>query len=191
MWKILNQFVSVNSRWVELIGENCTDENQNHLEYWRVEKDDSVIILPIQNEHILLPPPFYRHGIQEVTYDFPGGRNPPDKNPEETAMLILERELCVSSDAVESLKPLNEQGWPVNSSFSNQRLFGFLASVSESWQSPENIHVEKYPISSEGISLLLKKIVCLQCRAILLEWCIQKQADHFSEQVTEMLLPEQ
>jgi hypothetical protein len=87
----------------------------------------TVIILPIQNEHILLPPPFYRHGIQEVTYDFPGGRNSPGKNPEETAVVILERELCVSSDAVESLEPLNKQGRPVNSSFSNQRLFGFLA----------------------------------------------------------------
>lgn len=95
---------------------------------------------------------------------------PPDKNPEETAMLILERELCVSPDAVESLKPLNKKGWPVNSSFSNQKLFGFLASVSESWQPPEDIHVEKYPISDEGISLLLEKIVCLQCRAVLLEW---------------------
>jgi hypothetical protein len=30
--------------------------------------------------------------------------------------------------------------------------------------------IEKYPISAEGISLLLKKIVCLQCRVILLEW---------------------
>ncbi|WP_228040136.1 hypothetical protein [Nodosilinea sp. LEGE 07088] len=42
------------------------------LEYWRVEKADSVIILPLQNQRLILPPHTYRPGMGKLTLDFQG-----------------------------------------------------------------------------------------------------------------------
>jgi len=48
--RILNRFVEMRSRWLTVIGENLEDDQGQILEYWRVEKADSVIILPIQGD---------------------------------------------------------------------------------------------------------------------------------------------
>ena len=52
--RILNRFVEMRSRWLTVIGENIEDDQGQILEYWRVEKADSVIILPIQGDRPLL-----------------------------------------------------------------------------------------------------------------------------------------
>jgi hypothetical protein len=153
-----------------LLAEHWQDEQGNELEYWRIEKTDSAIVLPVQGDRLLLPPPMYRPGVGEATLDFPGGRVPEGKTPAEAAPLILQRELGVDPGAIARIIPLNTTGWPVNSSFSNQRLYGFVAEISAQVTiAPAHLGVV-CPMTPEGIATLLAQLTCLQCRAVLLEW---------------------
>ena len=127
--RILNRFVEMRSRWLTVIGENLEDDQGQILEYWRVEKADSVIILPIQSDRILMPKPSYRAGIGRITLDFSGGRVPAGESPQLAAIATLKRELGIEASAIAQLIPLNTEGWAVNSSFSNQKLFGFVAHI--------------------------------------------------------------
>ena len=173
MWKTINRFVTIQSKWVTIFGENVLDSEDNQLEYWRVEKDDSVIIFPLHKKTIILPRQCYRHGIHAMTFDFPGGRNPKEADPKETAFVIVERELRIKPSFIHSMCALNTEGWLINSSFSNQKLFGFVTEIAESYEFPNETQIQRFPADSEGVSKLLAKVSCLQCRTILLEWFFQ------------------
>lgn len=176
-WKTLEKFINIHSPWVTLIGERLLDDRGKSLEYWRVERPDSAVIITLQNNQFLFPHPMYRPGIGERTLDFPGGRIPPGETPEAAILTILQRELGVSEDAIAHLTPLNTTGWPINSSFSNQKLYGFVAELySTAAVNPEFIGAT-YPNTSASIQTLLKDLTCLQCRAILLEWQSQSTSD--------------
>ncbi len=168
-WTTLAQILEMRSPWFTLIGERLQDDRDRLLDYWRVEKADSAVILTQARGQFWLPPPSYRPGIAQASLDFPGGRIPPDTSPQAAAQAIVCRELNLIPEQILSLTPLNDQGWPVNSSFSNQKLFGFVAEldVSPKNQSPESL---TYPCTEAGITTLLTELTCLQCRAVLLEW---------------------
>ena len=51
-WQVNDRFLELRSRWMTLIGEHLQDDRGQLLEYWRVEKADSVIVLPVQNSMI-------------------------------------------------------------------------------------------------------------------------------------------
>ncbi|MBE9182350.1 NUDIX domain-containing protein [Oculatella sp. LEGE 06141] len=171
-WQVRDRFLEMHSRWMTLIGEDLQDQQGEILEYWRIEKADSVIVLPIQNDQFLLPLPSYRPGVGQVILDFPGGRVPETQTPEQAAIAILKRELGIEATSVTQLLPLNKEGWAVNSSFSNQSLYGFVAHLNN----VENIkqYSEQgfitYPVTPLGVQDLLQRFTCLQCRAVLLEW---------------------
>lgn len=173
-----HQFVELRSPWVTLIGEHLQDNQGQTLEYWRVEKADSVIIVPIHNQQFLLPPPTYRPGIGVETWDFPGGRVPEDQTPEAVVPHILERELGLQRDAVTRLTPLNSTGWVVNSSFSNQCLYGFVANLHPATTLSPDFIGNTFPTTQRGIQQLLNTLICLQCRTVLLEWWL---ANHSSQ----------
>ncbi|WP_416668694.1 NUDIX domain-containing protein [Egbenema bharatensis] len=116
-WQIRDRFLVLHSRWITLIGEHLQTPQGQELEYWRVEKADSVIVLPIQQHRILLPRPSYRPGIQQATLDFPGGRIADGQTPADAAIATLQRELAIDASDVGHVSPLNPQGWSVNSSF--------------------------------------------------------------------------
>lgn len=174
-WKVQDCFLEINSRWLNLIGEHLQDDRGEVLEYWRIEKADSVIVLPIQGDRILIPKPSYRAGIGQITLDFSGGRVPAGESPQLAAIATLKRELGIEASAIAQLIPLNTEGWAVNSSFSNQKLFGFVAHIEPKVKlSPELVTVT-YPATSDGVKDLFKEITCLQCRAVLLEWVLLNQ----------------
>ncbi len=176
-WKTLDRFVEINSDWVKLIGEHLETSEGKTLEYWRVERADSVVILTIQANKFLFPTRMYRPGVGEATLDFPGGRVPPGATAAAAVPAIIKRELGVSESAIAQIRPLNAIGWAINSSFSNQKLYGFVAELhSEITVNPEFIGAT-YSVSPAGIRELLKKLTCLQCRALLLEW--QSQSINF------------
>lgn len=166
----------IRSDWLTLIGEHLQDEQGKILEYWRVEKADSAIILAIQNHHLILPPPMYRPGLQTVTLDFPGGRVPPTENPTAAVANILHRELGIAKEGIAQITPLNTQGWAVNSSFSNQRVYGFVAELHLTIEIPPAKIGSTYPTTPAGIQSLLNSLTCLQCRAMLLEWWLNKSS---------------
>jgi hypothetical protein len=171
-WQVHDRFLELHSRWIRLIGEHLQDHQGEILEYWRIEKADSVIILPIQDGQFLLSPPSYRPGVGQVTLDFPGGRVSEGQTFEQAAITTLKRELGIEAANITQLIPLNTEGWAVNSSFSNQKLYGFAAHIhSISTLFPKAI-ATTYPVSAVGVHQLLQDLNCLQCRAVLLEWAM-------------------
>ncbi|MDX2228177.1 MAG: NUDIX hydrolase [Leptolyngbyaceae cyanobacterium bins.349] len=172
-WPVRDRFVELRSRWLTVIGEQLQDHQGNVLEYWRVEKVDSLIVLPIQGDRLLLPAPSYRPGVGQGTLDFPGGRVPAEQDLDTVAIAILHRELGVEVHSITDLKPLNATGWPVNSSFSNQKLYGFVAQIDQTLQQSQLVD-QTYPITPAGVQELLQKLFCLQCRAVLLEWWLHQ-----------------
>jgi hypothetical protein len=179
-WQLQDRFLELHSRWMTLIGEHLQNDLGETLEYWRIEKANSVIILPVQgmspkDQYIWLPSPSYRPGIGQITLDFPGGRVPEGKNPEQAAIATLKRELGIESTEIAQLTPLNTEGWSVNSSFSNQKLYGFVAHIDNATTVLPRLLAVTYPVNSVGVKELLQKLTCLQCRAILLEWWVQSR----------------
>lgn len=170
-WQTLERFVEIRSPWLTLIGEKLKDEQEQILDYWRVEKVDSVVIITIQNGQFVLPKPTYRPGVGQTTLDFPGGRVLPEQTIVDAVSNILRRELGISKSDLIRLDPLNQNGWAINSSFSNQKLYGFIAEIRpEIIIKPEKIIPTVYSQNALGIKELLQDFTCLQCRAVLLEW---------------------
>ena len=169
-WKTLERFVEISSPWLTLIGEKLQARQGQILDYWRVEKADSVVIMTIQGDRLLLPKPMYRPGLQSTTLDFPGGRVPEHIEPVNAVPEIVERELGFSALAIIKITQLNHTGWAINSSFSNQRLYGFVAEIDPTVPMNINRLGATYPKTSTGCNLLLQDLTCLQCRAVLLEW---------------------
>jgi hypothetical protein len=153
-----------------LLGERWQDDQGQLLDYWRVEKADSIIILPRYQQTLLLPKPQFRPGLDQVTWDFPGGRWPEKTPVSPIISQILARELGLNAESIQALSPINAQGWPVNSSFSNQKLYGYLADIQPDAKISTHHLGGCYPLTSEGIQDLLAILVCLQCRALLLDW---------------------
>ena len=174
-WQTLETFAVINTHWLTLIGEKLQDEHQRILDYWRVEKADSVVIITIQKAQFILPFPTYRPGVQQTTLDFPGGRVPGDSSPSVAAKSILRRELGILDSEIMKLIPLNKTGWAINSSFSNQKLYGFVAEIFPHTRIPKERLASTYPTTPEGVNQLLNELTCLQCRAVLWEWLASKQ----------------
>jgi hypothetical protein len=154
--------------WLRLVGERLQTSEQQTVDYWRAEKADSAIVLPIWREQIVLPPAVYRPGLGQATLDLPGGRVAAGQDPADAAQAILQRELGVEAAGIVTLERLNTEGWPVNSSFSNQRLFGFQATLTDT-DYPFPPGSQSFPFTPDGLRQLLQQIACLQCRAVILE----------------------
>ena len=177
-WILEDHFLTLTTHWVTLIGEHYTDHRGKRLEYYRAERSDSVIVLPIQENTLLCAPRTFRPGVGESTLDFPGGRV--DANSvEETAQRILLRELDLTADMLQDLELMNNRGWPVDSSFSDQRLFGAVARIRPE-AAPQGA-VERFPLTSDGQADLLRELECAQCRLVLLQFLHAKGgAEKFS-----------
>ena len=173
-WKTLDRFLEIRSPWFTLLGEHLEDDRQQVIDYWRVEKTDSVVLLTLHDGQLLFPLLNYRPGLGQATLDFPGGRVSEGQTPETVVPKILEKELGLREDAIAHLTLLNPRGWPINSSFSNQKLYGFVVEIDPTISVNPDLLGAIYPTTSEGIRSLFQDLTCLQCRAVLLEW--QNQA---------------
>ncbi len=107
-WLLLERFVEIRSPWLTLIGEKLLDEQKRVLDYWRVEKADSVVIVTIHKGLFLLPVPSYRPGVGKATLDFPGGRVQSD-DPVATVPAILSREKRINSSEIACLTVISHQ----------------------------------------------------------------------------------
>jgi hypothetical protein len=172
-WHKLDTFVMIQSPWLTLIGEKWQDEQQKSIDYWRVEKADSVIIIPVYNHQFLLPKPMFRPGIGGITLDFPGGRLLANYSSISMVSLILKRELDIPETAIISIDPIHETPLIINSSFSNQKLHGFVANLDPQWELSSEKIGEVYQNNQEDIQQLLKRLTCLQCRSLLLEFWLK------------------
>ena len=169
-WKLLELIVSIKNKWLTVFGERLADENNQPITYWRVERPDSIIVIPFHNDNILLPKPYYRRGIDQFTYDFPGGRYNPEISHEEAAYGIIERELGVVKKDIIELLPINKIGWAVDSSFSTQNLYVFEAHIQKNTTLDSDNVDNSIPVTRSGFCTLLDQLSCLQCRCALLQW---------------------
>jgi 8-oxo-dGTP pyrophosphatase MutT (NUDIX family) len=169
-WTVLKTYVVVSSPWLNLIGESLEDSNGRVYDYWRVEKTHSAIIIPVQSDHLVVLQSVYRPGVNQFTIDFPGGRIEKGQTPRNAALNILDRELGVDISKIFDIEAVNPLGWSVNSSFSSQRIFGFVCQIDPKVQITAKNDCAFYPTSELGVSALLKELTCLQCRCLLLEW---------------------
>jgi hypothetical protein len=158
-----------------LIGEHIPSPT-GMLDYWRVERADSVVVVPVQGDRLLLPPPVWRPGVGAATLDFPGGRIAAGQSVEAAAIAVLQRELHCSIEPA-ALSRLNHQGWPINSSFSDQHLFGCVAQIPADWSPPPSLTLTAYGLTPGDLRVLLADLTCLQCRAVLLEWWMTGAGD--------------
>lgn len=172
-WQPISTIVTIDSPWLRLLAERWRDGAGQLLDYWRVEKADSVIALPRWRGQLVVPPPQFRPGLGRATVDLPGGRVPDGVTPVAAVPRIVARELGLADGALTSVTPLNAQGWPVNSSFSNQCLFGVVVDVADSAEIPPSFQHIVVPDSADGVRTLLDAISCLQCRAVLAEYLHQ------------------
>ena len=177
-WKIIDTFLQIKTPWVDFIGERCQDEKNNILEYYRVEKSSSLIVLVFQDGHLLLPNRYYRHGIQKETLDFAGGRINPALSLKHNALEIIYRELKVKAEDVDTISIHNaKSGWIINSSFSNQHLYVAYLHIKRK-VFKENALM---PLTNANIMKLIKKIDCLQCKSALMAWAL----DHLTKETNE------
>lgn len=173
-WQHTAEIVAITSPWVRMIAERWIDDRGRELDYWRVERVPSVIIVPIWRAQILLPHPQFRPGVGRMTLDLPGGRVPSGATPLDAAPAIVQRELGIPPEAITTLELLNEQGWIINSSFSNQTLFGVIATINDAAEAGTPLLYRAVPITLQQVAGLINDLECLQCRAVLQEWALRR-----------------
>lgn len=71
---------------------------------------------------------------------------------------------------IKRVESLNSEKWLINSSFSNQGLWAFIAEIDEGFLIPEENIGAKALADGAGLEQLKTQLDCLQCRAVLLEW---------------------
>jgi hypothetical protein len=169
-WRRGATIVTVESRWLRVIAEHYTDAAGQALEYWRIERASSVIIIPREGSTILLPPASFRPGVAQCTRDLPGGRLDAGSTPLAQVAPILARELGVGAERLAAATLLDARGWMVDSAVSDQRVFGVVATL---LPGPVAAGVVRIPAEREAIAALIDSLECLQCRAVLLEWARQ------------------
>ncbi len=169
IWERLETIVSVESPWVRLVAERWRDDGGRLLDYWRAERAHSVIVPALQGGRLLVPRPMFRPGVGRPTLDLAGGRLPQGQTPDAAALAILQRELGLGPETVRALRPLNADGWAINSSFEDQLLFGVVAEIAEGAHADPALVERAVPFDRAGLRGLLGEIECLQCRAVLLE----------------------
>lgn len=94
-WKREDRFFQLHTPWAAFYGEHLIDHMGVRLEYYRVEKADSVIVVPLQGDRLLFPKQQYRPGAGKATLDFPGGRVDESRGVAASAARILEKELGI------------------------------------------------------------------------------------------------
>jgi hypothetical protein len=172
-WTQAGSIVTIESPWVRLLCERWLDDRGAALEYWRVERAHSLVIVPIWHNQILFPRPQFRPGVGRLTLDLPGGRVPPSSLALEAAPVLLQKELGIAPAAVVTLELLDEHGWVINSSFSNQLLYGVVARIDDDSPVDSERLARAVSANATGVMGVLRELECLQCRAVLQEWLLR------------------
>jgi len=173
-WQLLSRMVEVRSPWLSLIGERLRDQTGRELDYWRVERPDSLLVVTVHRGRLILPARSYRPGVGRATLDLAGGRLEDPGTIPEVARSIVRREFNLGpGEFVASQEQLNPSGWDVDSSTSSQRLYGVALELDPRAVVPDDTLGACYPATELGSRELLRELSCVQCRAVLGEWLAQ------------------
>ena len=154
-----------------MIGERWREGAGRDLDYWRVEKPDSLLVVTVHDGRLIAPVRSFRPGVGRTTLDLAGGRLDDPSTLAQTAQAIVRREFKLNADDLfESQEPLNLVGWDVDSAASSQHVFGVAAELRRDVQVLDDRLGASYPATGAGGRELLSELVCLQCRAVLSAW---------------------
>jgi len=167
-WRLLHRTLKLTSPWVTVYADQLRDHTGKELEYWHYDRPDSAVVIVLQGETILLPQPVYRVGVDEVMLDFAGTRIPEDKTPKQAAQTVVVRELGIADEDIVSLEPILTEPLAVDSSFSSQKLHGFVARIRPATSLTEGVRA--YPIAKA--QQLRRELRCGQCRLLLDEFLL-------------------
>ncbi|HTH71908.1 MAG TPA: hypothetical protein VL737_00915 [Candidatus Pristimantibacillus sp.] len=168
-WTRLERILQLESAWVTVYADKLLDDSGRELEYWHCDRADSAVVLAIQGDYFLLPAEQYRVGVEEVMLDFAGSRIGPDVEPSQAAMQVIQRELQIEASDIEKLEPLTDGPLAVDSSFSSQKLHGFVARIRPGAQISADVH--KYKL--DEAKRLRGDLRCVQCRLLLDEFLLK------------------
>ena len=169
-WKLQSRLVEVRNQWANLIGERWLDAEEHEIDYWRVENADSLIVMIVSGDELVLPVPVFRPGVGRATLDFCGGRLVDTADIVGEANRIVARELGLDvPDPFGSLQLVNPSGWETNSSLESQRVFGVVAKLRAGLSLDSSKVGAIFPCNESGIAGLLDQMTCLQCRGVLAE----------------------
>lgn len=177
MWSKKKEIIRMENQWLTLFGESWFDGVDN-IDYWRVERASSLIIIPLWKGYIVLPEPQFRVGVNKQTLDLPGGRYNETKDFDMVVLSILKKELNVNSSDIISVNKLHKEGWEVDSSFSNQKLYSVAINLKNDWVPKEGFQL--FHSNDIGIVKILNNITCLQCRSVIMHWFINYKMKEFS-----------
>lgn len=196
---------TLSSPWLTVLAERYDtrgDGTGTMVDYWRIRRADSVLVVILHRGRYVLPARRgFRPGLQRCTLDFVGGRRLQEEEESlvDAARRLLYKELSgltLSDDDVEFVvlngpsegQPHDDEeegGWPVDSSVSDQRLYGVVATIDD------RVDLEARCSTEEGggialarysdVDRLLADLPCLQCRAVLLEWLYRGQQQYKDE----------
>lgn len=168
-WKRLHRTLRLKSPWVTVYADRLLDDKGRELEYWHYDRADSAVVLAVQGDYFLLPAAQYRVGVDEVMLDFAGSRIGDRMEPSQVALDVLCRELGVQEGDVEKLEALTDAPLAVDSSFSSQKLHGFVAYIRP--DSKVGADVRTYKL--DDAERLRRDLRCAQCRLLLDEFLLK------------------
>jgi hypothetical protein len=170
-WKVLSLITTVKTSWLTLVGERLLDDDNIEREYWRVEKPSGALIITLYKGELILPRRMYRPGIGTRTLDFCGGRAPDNQSMDSVARTTVVREFGLTQpDSFIDLVPINTVGWDVDSSFTNVKMYGYVATISSGVTISSTKIGARYALDVRGYKQLLDELTCVQCRMLFHEW---------------------
>lgn len=170
-WRRLSQIAELRTPWLSVFGERLRDQTGQELEYWRIERPDSLLVVTEHRGRLILPAPSYRPGVGRATLDLAGGRLRHAGAIPETAREIVQREFDLpGEEGVVSQSLLNPDGWDVDSSVSTQRLYGVSLEIADDVDIPASRVGASFAATPNGGREALACLACVQCRAVLAEW---------------------
>ena len=168
-WRHIGERLRLKSRWVTVVCDQWQVAD-GVIDYWRVERPNSVVVVPWTQSGVYVLAPNYRPGIASSTTDFPGGRWE-ERSSEDAAYGILKREVGLSPGDLQDLRPVG-RARNVDSSFSSQQLMVYSVKLIA-------------PLSTGQLSLIpirhftdfqkaRASIDCLQCSSALTDWYLDR-----------------
>lgn len=156
-WKVLSTENVSPSKWFPLKKDLVILPNGNEVEYFRSTLADVAMVLPITKDNQLIFVKQYKHGIGEVTLEFPAGRIEPSQRTKEASVRELREEtgIVVAEDQLVALTEL----W-TEPSKSSVRVHCFLTkdveiTTEQSLEETEQIQLVKVPLSE--LDTLIKR----------------------------------
>ena len=170
-WRVVETLAEVRSPWIAVVGERLEESSGRQVDYWRIEKADSVVAVTILDGSLILPRPTYRPGVGRTTLDLPGGRLEKGGPVLDVAAEAVCRELGLPGpEHILRATLLSEVGWDVDSSTSDQKLFGVVLELVGGAPLDPSLVGASYPANEAGVGALLGDVTCLQCRSVVREW---------------------